>query len=849
MLGRLRRALPPLIGLVLFVIALEVLHTELRATRWRELKADVLGIPSSWLALAFLLTAVNYAVLTGYDFLAFAYIRRKMPWNRVATVSFLAYAISNNIGLAMLSGASVRYRFYARWGVTAEELSRIVFSYSVTFWLGLLALGGLSLTVSPIPGAYGIPVHALLVFLGGLMMLAAVAYVVTTKFWHGPLRFWQFNLPLPPTRLALAQLGVSALDWALAGSVLYALLPPSGLSFLGFLGSFLAAILLGIASHVPGGVGVFEGLMVLLLRPYLSSAQLVPALVVYRVVYYLVPLSVALVGLVIDEVYRHRHQAARASAVLGRLTQQLTPRFLAFFTFLLGMMLLFSGATPSPPGRLSWLARLVPLGVIELSHFVGSVLGAVLLVISHGLWRRLDAAYYLTVWILVAGIFASLLKGLDYEEALLLALLLLILIGSRPEFERRASFFDSRFSVGWVTALLAAIGSSVWLGFFAFKHVNYSQDLWWQFELAGQVSRFLRASVGAAVVILLFGFGRLIRPAPPEMLAPGDADLAAASAVIASQRYTLPNLVFLRDKTLLFNESRTAFVMYGVQGHIWVSLGDPVGPEAQITEMIRLFLERCDDFGGIPVFYEVAKEHLHHYADFGLTFVKLGEEAKVDLRTFTLEGSYAGKYRHTIRKLEKEGGTFRIVEPPHETTFMSQLRRVSDDWLEEKVGAEKGFSLGFFNEEYLARFPIAVIERAGQIQAFANLWLGAQKQEMSIDLMRYHHEAPRDIMEALIVRLMKWGKEQGYQWFALGMAPLSGFEHSPVGSLWSRLGSFLYKHGERVYNFQGLRAYKEKFSPVWEARYLAYPGGINLPRILIDIAGLVSGGYRRIFLR
>jgi phosphatidylglycerol lysyltransferase len=180
---------------------------------------------------------------------------------------------------------------------------------------------------------------------------------------------------------------------------------------------------------------------------------------------------------------------------------------------------------------------------------------------------------------------------------------------------------------------------------------------------------------------------------------------------------------------------------------------------------------------------------------------------------------------------------------------MGQLRAVSDDWLRQKAGAEKGFSLGFFDEAYLARFPVAVVEREGRVQAFSNVWPGAERQELSLDLMRYSSEAPKNVMEALLVNLVHWGQQQGYQRFALGIAPLSGFEESPVATLWNRLGAFLYEHGEAVYSFQGLRAYKEKFDPVWEPRYLAYPGGLRLPRILADTSALIAGGYRRIFLR
>jgi phosphatidylglycerol lysyltransferase len=289
--------------------------------------------------------------------------------------------------------------------------------------------------------------------------------------------------------------------------------------------------------------------------------------------------------------------------------------------------------------------------------------------------------------------------------------------------------------------------------------------------------------------------------------------------------------------------------MYGVQGRTWVALGDPVGPDAAMAGLIRGFLERCDDFGGVPAFYEIGSAHLHRYADYGLTFVKLGEEAKVDLTALSLEGGHAARYRQSMRRLEKDGGSFRIIPVDDVPAAMGQLNAVSDDWLRLKAGGEKGFSLGFFDEAYLRRFPVAVVERHGRIQAFSNVWRGPHQHELSLDLMRYSADAPKGVMEALLVHLLVWGKQQGYRRFALGMAPLSGFEDSPLASLWIRLGALLYEHGEAVYSFQGLRAFKEKFGPVWEPRYLAYPGGLRLPHVLADISALIAGGYRRIVLK
>jgi len=490
-----------------------------------------------------------------------------------------------------------------------------------------------------------------------------------------------------------------------------------------------------------------------------------------------------------------------------------------------------------------------PLPLIELSHFAGSLLGAGLLLLSQGLARRLDAAYVLTMAALGAGIATLLIKGAAYEEALVLAAILIVLSRVHSAFDRRAALFDTRFSPGWMAAVVAAVGATLWLGRFAFRHVEYSSQLWWQFELHGQASRMLRATVGASVAVLMFAVARLIGYAPHEATEPSDADLGDASAIIAAQTKTDPFLVFLRDKAILFDETRSAFVMYGVQGRTWAALGDPVGPPERIDSMVRQFLERCDDFGGVPVFYEVSSEHLHRYADVGLTFVKLGEEARVDLTTFSTEGSHGKRFRNSVTRLERQQASFRVVPADQVPDILDRLRTVSDEWLAERAGAEKGFSLGFFAPEYVSRFPVAVIEHGGQIVAFASLWPGPQGVELGVDLMRHNRQAPKEVMDALFVHLMLWGKAQGYRWCRLGMAPLSGFASSPVAPLWTRLGSFLYKHAPAAYNFQGLRSFKAKFDPDWQPRYLAYPGGLRLPRVLADVAALVAGGYRKIFLK
>jgi phosphatidylglycerol lysyltransferase len=342
---------------------------------------------------------------------------------------------------------------------------------------------------------------------------------------------------------------------------------------------------------------------------------------------------------------------------------------------------------------------------------------------------------------------------------------------------------------------------------------------------------------------------RILRPAPPQIVLPGDEELARAQALIDRQPSTVPYLAYLRDKTLLFGEGDEAFLMYAVQGRSWVCMGDPVGEPKAVTGLIRRFFERCDDYGGVPVFYQVGKDRLHQYADFGLTFAKLGEEAFVDLESFTLDGAEKKPFRLVMNRFARGGLTFRVVPVEEVPDVLPRLAAASDAWLAAKRTSEKGFSLGFFSPEYVRRFPVALVEEEGRVVAFATVWPGPDRVELSVDLMRYRPDAPRNVMEALLLHLMLWGRAQGYRRFNLGMAPLSGLEVTAIAPVWTRIGSFLFQRGESLYNFQGLRTYKEKFHPAWEPRYLAYPGGLALPRITADVSALIAGGYGGIFRR
>jgi len=670
-------------------------------------------------------------------------------------------------------------------------------------------------------------------------------YLLLTLLRKRPFKVRDWTFPLPPIKIFSLQVSIAFLDWALAGSILYVLLPPSsGLTYFGFLGIYLLAQVAGLVSQVPGGLGVFETVVILLLSPHLPASEVLGSLLAYRGMYYILPLLSSAVLLGVQEVLQKKEAFQKFTQVFGRWVSALVPQVLAFTTFVGGAILLFSGATPAVTWRLAWLKNFIPLQVIEMSHFLGSLAGVGLLILGRGLQRRIDAAYVLTVALLGAGILFSLLKGFDYEEAIALSIMLGALLPCRGYFYRKGSLISQRFRPGWVAAIVVVLLCSAWLGFFSYKHLEYSSDLWWRFEFQGDAPRFLRAIVGAVAVVVIFMISRLLSPARPKAAMATQEDIQNAARIVPASPQTYANLALLGDKTFLFSRSGKAFIMYGIQKRSWIAMGDPIGEEDEWSELLWQFREMCDRYNGWPVFYEVGHEKLHLYLDLGLNLLKIGEEARVSLDSFSLEGGARKGLRHTHRKLENEGCRFEVIPPEEIPPLLPELKSISDAWLEEKNTREKGFSLGFFDETYLKKFSAGLIRKEGKVIAFANMWLGAEKEELSIDLMRYLPGAPDSVMEYLFIKLMLWGRQEGYRWFNLGMAPFSGLEDHELAPLWHRLGTLIFRYGEHFYNLQGLRQYKEKFDPTWEPKYLASPGGLALPRILTNVASLISGGLK-----
>ncbi|HET7753767.1 MAG TPA: bifunctional lysylphosphatidylglycerol flippase/synthetase MprF [Anaeromyxobacteraceae bacterium] len=840
-----RHRLRPLLALapiVLLGVAAWVIHRELAAFHYRDVGEALAALPRTRVALAIALTAASYLVLTGYDVLGLHHLRKPLPYAVVGPTAFIGYTFGHNVGAAFLSGGGLRYRVYSAHGLGALDVTQLMAFGALTFGVGAAFVGGLALAVGvPLPVTVSSGASRVI----GVALLAAVAgYVATPPRLRRPIRAGGLAFAWPRRRIAALQVALSTADWVFAALVLWVLLPPrAGVAFASFLPLFVVGQLAGLLSGVPGGLGVFESIVLATLTPAVPGPAALGVLILYRAVYYLLPFVAGALLLGAQEAIRRRVQLARASRFAHGSLAPAIPMVAAMACLVAGAVLLFSGATPELGERLHFVRRVLPLPLLEASHLLGSLTGMTLLLVAHALYRRIDAAWVAAVALLAAGAVFSLAKGWDYEEALVLAALALALLPFRRQFYRHGSLLGERFGYSWIAAVVVVTGASIWLGLFSYRHVDYSHELWWQFARKADAPRFLRATVASLTLALAVGIAHLLRPVRVRSSAPGPQELAAARAIIARSPDSAGHLALLRDKTLLFDDARTAFLMYGVSGRSWIAMGDPIGPADAGTELAWRFRELADRHDGWAAFYQVSAATLPRYLDLGLALIKLGEEASVSLPEFALDQPGRRALRQAHARAGRDGLAFEIVAREGVPAIMAELEAISEAWLASKSTREKGFSLGFFSPEYLAECPIALVRLAGRPIAFANLWAPSQaREELSIDLMRHDPAAPGSTMDFMFVEVMLWGRAQGYQRFNLGMAPFSGLRDRALAPLWSRIGARLFRYGEHFYNFQGLRHYKEKFAPDWSPRYLAAPSGLALPRVVAGVAALVSRG-------
>lgn len=809
--------------LVVVAAVCTVSWTDLRSIHFREVRQALHSQTPGWLLMASLITLINLAVMGLYDVLCLrdAPVSAGSRW----WTGTLAFGWSNFLTLGPLAGPAIRFWLYRPAGVSFGLLRQAILAIAVGFGGGLLlwlVAGGMPL---PFSGLTNVVVR-LATVLGLALVLGKLAHGV--QLWN---LFPRWVREIKVRWVPLFLLG--AFDWFLAFLVFASIARASGILIpyrvaarLFFFGQGI-----GLISLIPGGLGSADAFWVSQLDSAVGRAA--AALVVYRALYYLLPWCAATVLLIRRAVHQRVRWAGPA-------------RFLvALIVVVSGGVMLVSSATPALTHRMRVLERIVPLPVLETSHLSSAIVGLLLLLIARGLAKGYRYAFRATLGLLLTGAAFNILKGLDYEEAVLLILTAALL------WTHSRLFMLPSHTGGSIAALLIPVAVAILtftaVGYASYGTTGYSSSLWLTFAHHAEAARFLRAlsvMVLLSLILAVYLYARI----PHRYVPPSREEIERALKIHrAVGKGTNALMMVSGDKSIHFWEEK-GFCLYRTMGANIFVFSDPAVPEGMERPFLNSLLQAASELDRSLSFYQISSRWIPILHDYGYSFFKLGEEAIVELDRFNIQGNKGKAMRNVLNRFRNDGYTFEVLSAEDVQACMADLRRVSDTWLRSKRTREKQFSIGFFDERYLCSFPCAVVrDKNGVTVAFSNVLRDVNKEEFSVDLMRFVPDCPNGVMDLLFLKLFEWGRSQGFRTFNLGMAPLASVGEVPQARMQERLAKILFQYGEHWYNFRGLRQFKEKYDPVWVPRYLAYPAFWRWPQVLANSAALIAGGWIKLF--
>ncbi len=842
----LRRSAGPVAALAACALVFVFLHGLSRDLNYHGVIQALRETSRGLIWISILLTALSYLALVARDLCALSYVGVKVSTPALLLASFCGSALGNAVGFKALTADAVRDRVYGAAGVRPEQTARVMLFINVAFGIGLAAFAAGSLMLAGGVARRLLPISITSIRCAGAAALLVILAALLLRAWRrDPLAIGRLSIEMPSLTITLLQLLASTVDLAAAAAAFWFLIPRGGIDFFSFAAVFSVATGLGVISRVPGGLGVFDVVILVVLQRFAPCDELAAALLIYRSVYFVLPLLLAaasLAGLELRSVPGRYGSKAAERVSLG--AGLLAPIFLSVITFAVGAMLVVSGATPAPDWRLAALQVVLPLWAVEISHLLAALAGVFLLFVARGLYHRLDGAWWLALIVALVNVAFGLAKGLAFGETAAMVFLVCLLLATRRQFTRPAAFMHQPFRLGWFVAIAVVIAGATGILLFAFRDVAYRHEIWWQFEFDAQASRALRAILGASILALGISLWQLLQAAPGRVAPPSDQDLLRAAAIIRDQERSAPMLALMGDKSFLFSASGNSFLMYARHGRTWVALFDPVGPHEEWAELVWRFVELADQHGGRAAFYQVRPDSLPLYLDAGLRVVKVGEEACIYLEQFSLEGPERYGLRQAFKRGNREGLTLQILSPQWVLQQQDVLNRISESWLVDHRAAERRFSVAAFEPRFIAAQSAALSSQDGRPLAFVTFMTTNRQTEATVGLMRQVRGAPSYTMEFMFTQLALELKARGFKTLSLGMAPLAGIARAPLSSRWHRMAGLLWEHGGPIYNFRGLRSFKNKFRPAWEPRYLAASGAIGPFISLADVAALANGHRR-----
>ncbi|MCQ4088513.1 bifunctional lysylphosphatidylglycerol flippase/synthetase MprF [Saccharibacillus sp. JS10] len=856
---------------------------ELRKLNFSRIFIDIRSMPSWDIVQILALSLVAVSVMSTYDFLISRHFKLNVTKWAAFRYGWISNTFNNFLGFAGFTGAGVRALLYRNSGITLGQITPAIVFLSPTMVTGLSVLAWAGI-VGLLPITLMLSEHRWLIYAVWGMALYLPIFLLMQR---SKLFAKWFHKEGQGTRLPWSIIGgsvmASVLEWFFAGLTFWLICSKflQGMPLAEALAIYSVAAIAGIVSFAPGGIGAFDitallGLQLAGIRPETALATIV----LFRVFYFIIPWLIALVMTAFELLPGRRKPVSKETASGGPTQESPTAtavklqeevdvpgdgfaaqwqRFWNWpgqFGFLsdmgiwalgklvlaCGLILLLSAATPGLLDRIHFMARFLSTPLMKLSQQISVVIGFMLIILSSGISLRLRRAHRLTSLLLVVGAIFTFFKAFDYEEALVLLSVALLLWISRARFYRSGATLSRKRIALWFGFTLVLAGVYYLIG--TASHPRFLNRLPAGFrpEWIIQPSEYATMAIGGIIgAWILFSLLVLLRPKRKEVDLPCHSELQQLDTFLEKEKGNLlTHMLYLGDKQFYWAQEGKVLIPYARSRDKLVVLGDPLGPKKLIGDAIEEFQVFSDRYALAVVFYQASPDYLSIYHEKGYRFFKLGEEALINLETFTFSGKKMTAFRTAKNRFERDGYVFSLESAPYDSSLIEELRRISDIWLGDRK--EKGYSLGWFDEVYIQRSPLALLrDPEGRIVAFATLAPAYDGgKTISVDLMRHLPDTPNGTMDLLFARLIEWAQEQGYQTFNLGMAPLSSVGKSRSSLREEKFANLVFRYGGHFYGFEGLRRYKEKFFPEWQPRYLAYPASVSLPVLLVDLVVLVS---------
>lgn len=599
--SRISTVIGPLVGVTLFVGALYVLSVQLKEYRLEDVLRSFKSIPREQVYLSVLFCILSYVVLTLYDVLAIRYVGERLRYYRIAIASFVGYTFSHNLGFSVITGGAARYRLFSCWGLKAEQIAQAIAFSGITFWFGFSLLGGFIFLLDPprLPPSvidYDLPYRSL----GVLLLVACFCYVYFWSVKGRALTVKSWKFPPPPLKITLLGLIVSAVDWLLAAAVTYTLLPPGVVSFWQFVGVFQAAQVLAMISHVPGGIGIFESLVIAFYSETLPAGDLLGILLAYRVIYYLLPLLLSFLLFFTRELQVNWHQVRPMLGGIGVRSSRTFPTIASALLFISGVVTIISGVlTPAETG------------FEQLIHFALGVSGSLLLVVSRPLSRRLRSAWRMGLYLLVISAGCGFILEIK-ESALFLVLAGVFLLFKGSALRLRSFSFREWQSPSSFGAVISVIVGASWLGFLSPKNELF-------------VGEVIVASLGTVSAVFLKWFFTA-KTRLSEQVTPRSGALC-------------PLVLNDTDFYQIDSKSGGSSLNFLVKDDYWIALGDPTG-EGESVEVIWSLKAFAEESAVELIYYNCSEVNLESFI--GCELVKIGDDAIVDLNGFVGSSAVPG---------------------------------------------------------------------------------------------------------------------------------------------------------------------------------------------------------------